>query len=163
MVYVSGGYTQAHFNGTIFAPDANAFTTPGTTYSGWFLGSGYEFRFDWLPGLYWRTEYRFNSYNSKDIQLLSGGFRSLTPLSILRSSCRLSPHQWSGGSTGGADLTVRASAAFIDLTEGSVLPGPLCFQTGSTIEPASRRLPDELCCDASTDTYRCKNALRLAF
>jgi outer membrane immunogenic protein len=73
MVYVSGGYTQAHFNGTIFTPDANAFTTPGTTYSGWFLGSGYEYRFDWLPGLYWRTEYRFNSYNSKDIQLLSGG------------------------------------------------------------------------------------------
>jgi outer membrane immunogenic protein len=73
MVYVSAGYTQAHFNGTIFTPNADAFTTPGTTYSGWFLGSGYEYRFDWLPGLYWRTEYRFNSYNSKDIQLLSGG------------------------------------------------------------------------------------------
>jgi outer membrane immunogenic protein len=70
MVYVSGGYTQAHFNGTIFA--SGDFTTPGTTYSGWFLGSGYEYRFDWLPGLYWRTEYRFNSYNKKDLQL--GGF-----------------------------------------------------------------------------------------
>jgi outer membrane immunogenic protein len=35
MVYVSGGYTQAHFNGTIFAPTAStAFTTSGTTYSG---------------------------------------------------------------------------------------------------------------------------------
>ena len=37
------------------------FNTLGTTYSGWFLGSGYEYRFDMLPGLYWRTEYRFNS------------------------------------------------------------------------------------------------------
>jgi hypothetical protein len=25
-----------------------------------------------LPGLYWRTEYRFNSYNSKDIQIFGG-------------------------------------------------------------------------------------------
>jgi outer membrane immunogenic protein len=70
MVYMSGGYTQAHFNGTIFTPVA--FTTSGTTYSGWFLGSGYEYRFDMLPGLYWRTEYRFNSYNSKDIQIFGG-------------------------------------------------------------------------------------------
>ena len=71
MVYVSGGYTQAHFNGTILSP--GTFTTSGTSYSGWFLGSGYEYRFDWLPGLYWRTEYRFNSYNNKDNQLLVGG------------------------------------------------------------------------------------------
>ena len=71
MVYVSGGYTEAHFNGTLFTPAS--FSTPGTTYNGWFLGSGYEYRFDWLPGFYWRTEYRFNSYNSKDLQLLNGG------------------------------------------------------------------------------------------
>ena len=74
MVYVSGGYTQARFNGTVFGSDGyDAFTTQGTTYSGWFLGSGYEYRFDMLPGLYWRTEYRFNSYNKKDIQLLDFG------------------------------------------------------------------------------------------
>ena len=72
MVYISGGYTQAHFNGTILQPPST-FTTLGTTYSGWFLGSGYEYRFDMLPGLYWRTEYRFNSYNAKDNQLFSGG------------------------------------------------------------------------------------------
>ena len=68
LVYMSGGYTQAHFNGTIFT-GSGGFTGPGQTYSGWFLGSGYEYRFDMLPGLYWRTEYRFNSYNSKDIAL----------------------------------------------------------------------------------------------
>ena len=66
MVYISGGYTQAHFNGVAFSDGTS---TLGATYSGWFLGSGYEYRFDWLPGLYWRTEYRFNSYNSKDNQL----------------------------------------------------------------------------------------------
>jgi outer membrane immunogenic protein len=42
-------------------------------YTGWFLGSGYEYRFDWLPGLYWKTEYRFSSFSSKDSQLLQGG------------------------------------------------------------------------------------------
>jgi len=74
LVYVSGGYTQAHFDGTnLFAGVTPlGITTLGTTYSGWFLGSGYEYRFDMLPGLYWRTEYRFSSYNSKDNQLFSG-------------------------------------------------------------------------------------------
>src|SRR5262249_12437817 len=69
MVYVSGGWTEAHFNGTIFNPGGSQFTTSGQTYSGWFLGSGYEYRFDLLPGLYWRTEYRFNSYDSKNIPI----------------------------------------------------------------------------------------------
>jgi outer membrane immunogenic protein len=70
LVYVSGGYTQAHFNGVAFFDGSS---TLGATYSGWFLGSGYEYRFDWLPGLYWRTEYRFNSYNAKDNQIFFGG------------------------------------------------------------------------------------------
>ena len=32
------------------------------TYSGWFLGSGYEYGIGWLPGLFWKTEYRFADY-----------------------------------------------------------------------------------------------------
>src|SRR5262245_31751843 len=56
LVFVSGGYTQANFQGVNFvtgAGAATAFTIGETRYSGWFLGSGYEYRFDWLPGLYW--------------------------------------------------------------------------------------------------------------
>ena len=75
LVYISGGYTQAHFDGTLFFQGVvpTTLSTLGATYSGWFLGSGYEYRFDMLPGLYWRTEYRFSSYNAKDNQLFSGG------------------------------------------------------------------------------------------
>jgi outer membrane immunogenic protein len=57
LVFMSGGYTQANFK----------------NYTGWFLGGGYEYRFDWLPGLYWKTEYRFSTFNKKDIQLLADG------------------------------------------------------------------------------------------
>jgi len=89
-----------------FSPPTS-FTTSGTTYSGWFLGSGCEYRFDWLPGLYWRTEYRFNSYNSKDIQLLGG-----TPDTFINSekfvqtvtSSLVWRFSWFG-----ADLTIKPS------------------------------------------------------
>ena len=39
---------------------------PAKTYNGWFIGSGYEYAFDWLPipGLFWKTEYRYSQYNS---------------------------------------------------------------------------------------------------
>jgi outer membrane immunogenic protein len=67
---LSGGYTQAHFDGTAFFPGDNS--TLGATYSGWFLGSGYEYRFDWLPGLYWKTEYRFSSFNRNNIIYSAG-------------------------------------------------------------------------------------------
>ena len=51
LVYISGDYTQAHFDGTLFIQGVSPSTlsTLGQTYSGWFLGSGYEYRFDWLP------------------------------------------------------------------------------------------------------------------
>ena len=34
------------------------------TYSGWFLGSGYEYGFGFMPGLFWKTEYRFADYSA---------------------------------------------------------------------------------------------------
>jgi outer membrane immunogenic protein len=35
---------------------------------GWFLGSGFEYSFNWLvPGLFLKTEYRFSSYNAKTL------------------------------------------------------------------------------------------------
>ena len=35
------------------------------TYKGWFIGSGVEYAIDFLPGLYWKTEYRFAQYGAE--------------------------------------------------------------------------------------------------
>ena len=76
LVFVSGGYTQAHLKDVMFT-DWDGGPTPNSiqanTYHGWFLGSGYEYRFDWLPGLYWKTEYRFSSFDSHESPFLSNG------------------------------------------------------------------------------------------
>jgi outer membrane immunogenic protein len=70
LTYFSGGYTQARFD------QVNQFAqfpglgqpNPGTsilahTYSGWFLGSGLEYTTNWLPGLFWKAEYRVSEFN----------------------------------------------------------------------------------------------------
>jgi outer membrane immunogenic protein len=68
--FVSGGYTQAHFDQ--FAVDTNAFF-PATTYGGWFLGSGYEYGLNFMPGLFWKTEYRFADYQAKTVAIVCTG------------------------------------------------------------------------------------------
>jgi outer membrane immunogenic protein len=75
LVYVSGGYTQARFDAVAFtSPFGGAPNGAGLvkhTYDGWFIGSGYEYQFGWLPiqGLTWKTEYRFADYGSDLVQL----------------------------------------------------------------------------------------------
>jgi outer membrane immunogenic protein len=82
--YWNGGYSQTHFDGVnlslSFAPfTPNAFTIGSHTYSGWFLGGGTEISLSGLfgmplpPGLFWRSEYRFYSYNSAAIPVFSTG------------------------------------------------------------------------------------------
>jgi outer membrane immunogenic protein len=74
LAFVSGGYTQAHFN----AVTLSTVTTPITatadfgahTYDGWFLGSGYEYKLPFLSGLSWKTEYRFSEFQSADLPVL---------------------------------------------------------------------------------------------
>jgi len=68
LTYVSVGYTAARFSGADlffpFAPPSAAnLSVPAHTYSGWFLGGGYEYNLSWLPGLFWRTEYRLAEYD----------------------------------------------------------------------------------------------------
>ena len=67
MWFISGGYTQARFGQVDFfrASDglSASFNLVKHTYSGWFIGSGYEYGIGWLPGLFWKTEYRFASYD----------------------------------------------------------------------------------------------------
>jgi outer membrane immunogenic protein len=73
LTYWDGGYTQTHFdqaNYSLNFPPFGPTTTalPGTTYDGWFLGSGFEYSFNWLiPGLFLKTEYRFSSYSAKTV------------------------------------------------------------------------------------------------
>jgi outer membrane immunogenic protein len=78
LVYVSGGYTQARFGEVAFSDfggGPNGVSLAKHTYSGWFLGSGYEYQFGWLPiqGLTWKTEYRFADYSADHVAVLDGG------------------------------------------------------------------------------------------
>jgi outer membrane immunogenic protein len=78
LVFVSGGYTQARFDAVAFSTTGGVPTTLGlakNTYDGWFIGSGYEYQFGWLPiqGLTWKTEYRFADYGSELVQLTTAG------------------------------------------------------------------------------------------
>jgi outer membrane immunogenic protein len=75
MTFVSAGYTQAHFNGTTLTSNNIEFDPIGTpealrdaaTYKGWFIGGGDEYAFTWLPGLFWKTEYRVSQFNRQNV------------------------------------------------------------------------------------------------
>jgi outer membrane immunogenic protein len=76
MVFVSGGYTQAKFGavtGTNGEGNPTSLSLPKHTYSGWFIGSGYEYAMIWFPGLTWKTEYRFADYGQDTIGLVING------------------------------------------------------------------------------------------
>ena len=67
--YFDGGYTQARFDGVnyniaIAGGGASGLSLAAQTYNGWFLGSGFEYAFDWLPisGLFLKTEFRYSQY-----------------------------------------------------------------------------------------------------
>ncbi|MCC6889808.1 MAG: porin family protein [Hyphomicrobiales bacterium] len=75
LAFVSGGYTEARFGQVDFfsATTGTSFNLAMSkhTYSGWFLGSGYEYGIGWMPGLFWKTEYRFADYGSERVPLFS--------------------------------------------------------------------------------------------
>ena len=80
LTYVSGGYSQAHFQGVSYVnslpPVIGANTglnLPGHTYDGWFLGGGTEYGFSWLPGLFLKTEYRYYAYDSVNLATFCSG------------------------------------------------------------------------------------------
>jgi len=65
LTFVTAGYVEAKFDRTnwtnLFGPPfnvANGFYTDGSTFKGWFLGTGDEWALSFLPGLYWKNEYR---------------------------------------------------------------------------------------------------------
>jgi outer membrane immunogenic protein len=70
LTYVSGGYTQAHFNAYNLCFNINGacplptFNVNAHTRNGAFIGSGFEYELGWIPGLTWKTEYRFSGFRS---------------------------------------------------------------------------------------------------
>jgi outer membrane immunogenic protein len=65
LTYVSGGYTQAHFNPVVF-PNA---ALPANTYRGYFVGGGAETSLSpWLPpGFFLRSDYKVSTYAAADL------------------------------------------------------------------------------------------------
>src|SRR6202011_2128124 len=74
LTYFSGGHTEGTFDRQKFfslfipigAPIPGAPYLDKRTYNGWFLGAGDEYAVSFLPGLFWKTEYRVSEYNRTD-------------------------------------------------------------------------------------------------
>jgi len=78
LTYVSGGFTEARFSGAgLFVPQFPPLpinlSIAARTFPGWFLGGGYEYNLSWLPGLFWRTEYRLAEYGRRGRDILDEG------------------------------------------------------------------------------------------
>jgi outer membrane immunogenic protein len=77
LTYFSGGYTQAHFDtinfNTLGLPSIPAGSNIAShTYSGWFLGSGFDYAISILPsGFFLRSEYRYSTYHADDLSVLA--------------------------------------------------------------------------------------------
>jgi outer membrane immunogenic protein len=76
LTYFDGGFTQAHFNGVnynlaIAGGGPTGLSLSSQNYNGWFLGSGFEYAFDWLPinGLFLKTEYRYSQYGGNGVNV----------------------------------------------------------------------------------------------
>ena len=70
LTYVNGGYTEAplqhHRSARRHRPHDDPDFSGDRTYHGWFLGGGTEYAISRIPGLFWKSEYRFADYGSKD-------------------------------------------------------------------------------------------------
>jgi len=72
LTYFNGGYTQSHSKRTNYfntnapaAPIATGASLAGQTRDGFFLGGGTEYAVSMVPGLFWKNEVRFSSFDNK--------------------------------------------------------------------------------------------------
>jgi len=70
LTYFTGGYTEAKFDRVDFNALLFGILSPrgsfnSQTYKGYFLGAGDEYALSFLPGLFWKTEYRFSQFDTK--------------------------------------------------------------------------------------------------
>ena len=84
LTYVNGGWTQSHWNQVNFVNNPTGAATdvilPSRTRDGWFLGGGTEYAITQLPGLFWKSEYRFADYGAKDLVQTCGPVTCGTPV-----------------------------------------------------------------------------------
>ena len=81
LTYFDGGYTQARFDGVNYnfafaGGGLSGLSLAAQTYNGWFIGSGFEYAFTWLPinGLFLKTEFRYSQYGGNGVSVpLTGG------------------------------------------------------------------------------------------
>src|SRR4051812_50079052 len=75
--YVNGGWTEANFTRTSFLDavtgGAAGIELPGQRREGWFLGGGTEYAFNFLPGLFLKSEYRFADFGNRNSDLFWDG------------------------------------------------------------------------------------------
>jgi outer membrane immunogenic protein len=85
LTYFVAGYTEATFDRQAYTFLVPPFIgvlspnyTPQQTYKGWFLGAGDEYALNFLPGLFWKTEYRFSQFDQQrnPILLTANGLTS---------------------------------------------------------------------------------------
>jgi outer membrane immunogenic protein len=79
LTYVNGGFTEANFTqvnyfnadpGDVGFGTRTGLVRPSLKRDGWFIGGGTEYAITQLPGLFWKSEYRFSDFGNKtDAQL----------------------------------------------------------------------------------------------
>jgi len=71
LTYINGGFTQTGFGlhnlSSTFTGAPSGFAVPSHTFDGWFIGGGTEYAVPGIPGLFWRNEYRFSTYQTSDV------------------------------------------------------------------------------------------------
>ena len=71
LTYFNGGYTQSNWTQINYVDASNAanlaggLVLPGQRRDGYFLGGGTEYAIKQIPGLFWKSEYRFADYGNK--------------------------------------------------------------------------------------------------
>jgi outer membrane immunogenic protein len=72
LTYFNGGFTQAHNKGTTYidttsppAPLLTGVSSISQTRNGYFLGGGTEYAVNFLPGLFWKNDVRFSSFENR--------------------------------------------------------------------------------------------------
>jgi outer membrane immunogenic protein len=72
LTYFNGGFTQVHTKATnyfdanvVTAPLVTGASLPSQTRNGYFLGGGTEYAVSQLPGLFWKNEVRFSSFENR--------------------------------------------------------------------------------------------------
>jgi outer membrane immunogenic protein len=78
LVYWNGGFTSTKFDGVNLSPTdveecCESASLASHTFDGGFIGGGTEIAVQAWPGLFWRSEYRYFSYRSANVQYLFDG------------------------------------------------------------------------------------------